>query len=206
MPTVEVKDINNKVVGKAEHPFELKDCDGVLFEAVIGALANKRQGTHSTKGRSDVRGGGRKPYRQKKTGRARAGTIRSPLWRGGGIVFGPHPRDYSYSIPRKAKRRALAAALSMKLKDGEITVVDAIDIKEPRTKEMVSILKNMGLEGKRVLVVLNEHNAVVAVSARNIPAVEVIEARELNACDVTINANLLMTKDALKALEERTSV
>lgn len=206
MATVEVKDVNNKVVGKAEHPFELKEHDGLLFEAIQNSLANKRQGTHSTKTRGMVRGGGRKPYRQKKTGRARAGTIRSPIWRGGGIVFGPHPRDYSYSIPRKARRLALAVALSRKLQDGEVTVVDSIEIKEPKTKAMVSILRNLELEGKRVLVVLNEHNAVVAVSARNIPAVDVIEARELNAHAVVVNANLIVTQDALKTLEQRTAV
>ncbi len=147
-----------------------------------------------------VRGGGKKPWRQKHTGRARHGSIRSPLWRGGGVVFGPQPRDYSYTLPKKAKKLALKAALSGKFSDGEITVIDEFDIDKPRTKDMVSILKNLGLKGKSILIVLHEKNETVMLSARNIPCVTVKRASDLNPYEVSVHSMLLMTKQAVEKL------
>jgi large subunit ribosomal protein L4 len=149
-----------------------------------------------------VRGGGKKPFRQKHTGKARAGSTRSPLWRGGGTVFGPQPRDYSYNVPKKVKRRALKAALHEKLSGNQIVVVDSIPMEKPKTREMISILKNLGLDKKSVLIVLPEHNDSVALSARNIPGVNVTRAVDLNTYDVITSNMLLMTRETLRRLEE----
>src|SRR4030043_1459799 len=148
MPEVEVKDRNNNTVDKinlSDDIFGVHAKPGVIHEAVINFLANQRQGTHATKTKGLVRGGGKKPWKQKGTGRARAGSIRSPLWRGGGIVFGPLPRDYSYSIPKKAKRLALLAAFQDKLSSGGVVIIDNFAIGKPRKKEMISILQSLGL-------------------------------------------------------------
>src|SRR5512139_3201194 len=144
MPELEVKDKNNKPVGKislSDEVFGLKAKDGVLHNAIVNFLANQRQGTHATKTKGLVSGGGKKPWKQKHTGRARAGSSRSPLWRGGGIIFGPQPRDYSYDLPRKAKKLALNAVLSGKLADGELAVIDELSMEKPRTKDLIAILE-----------------------------------------------------------------
>src|SRR3990172_441041 len=172
MPEFDIKDKSNNSVGKINLPeevFGVSAKNGVVHNAVINFLANQRQGTHATKTKGLVSGGGKKPWKQKHTGRARAGSSRSPLWRGGGIVFGPQPRDYSYALPKKARRLALKAALSGKLADGEITVINEFAIDKPRTKEMISILKGLDLEGKSTLIVLPEYTEAVMLSARNIP-------------------------------------
>ncbi len=204
MPDVAIKDINNKDSGKMQLDdalFAIRGKEALLHSAVRNYLANKRQGTHSTKGRSDVRGGGAKPYKQKGTGRARAGTNNSPLWRGGGTVFGPHPRDYSYSMPRKALRQAFYAALSAKLADDEIIVVNGLSVDAPKTKQMVQVLDTFGISGASVLVVLKEMDANVALSLRNIPAAHIMMARDLNAYDVLSHRRILITKEAMESLE-----
>jgi len=196
---IEVKDRNNNTVEKIElddHIFSVTPRETILHEAVVNFLANQRQGTHATKTRGLVSGGGRKPWRQKHTGRARVGSIRSPLWKGGGTVFGPQPRDYSYNLPKKVKRLALRMALSTKMSDGEIKVIDTFSMDKPRTKEMIEILKNLGLDVKSVLIVLAEKAEAVMLSARNIPGVKVMTVSDLNSYDVMVYSRLLITKDA----------
>jgi large subunit ribosomal protein L4 len=205
MPEVEIKDKNNNIVGKLslrDDIFGAEAKDGVIHASVINYLANQRQGTHATKTRGLINGGGKKPWRQKHTGRARSGSIRSPLWRGGGTVFGPQPRDYSYNIPRKVKRLALVAAFRQKLSNGEVIIIDDLPIEKPRTKDMISIMKNLGLEGKSVLVVLPERKDSVIFSARNIPRVSVTRSMDLNTYDVMKYNVLLMTREAAARLEE----
>ncbi len=205
MPEIEVKDRENKVVGKITLPeniFGLEVRKDILHTAVVNYLANQRQGTHATKTRGMVRGGGKKPWRQKHTGRARHGSIRSPLWKGGGVVFGPQPRDYSYKLPKKQKRLALKVALSAKLKDGELTVVDSLNFDKPRTKDMVAFLKGLNLDSSSVLVVTEDKDENVFLSARNIPGVDVMRAQDLNTYEVLVHQNLVITKDALKKIQE----
>lgn len=205
MTDFDIKDKDNNSVGKINLPenvFGISTKTGVVHNAIVNFLANQRQGTHATKTKGLVRGGGRKPWRQKHTGRARAGSIRSPLWRGGGIVFGPQPRDYSYALPRKAKKLALNSVLSWKLSDGEVIVIDEFVIEKPRTKDMVLILKNLGLEGKSTLIVLPEKNEAVIRSAGNIPGVTVTRVSELNPYEVAVHSRLLMTQQSVERLAE----
>ncbi|MBE0427568.1 MAG: 50S ribosomal protein L4 [Nitrospirae bacterium] len=205
MPELEVRDKNNNMVEKIDlrdDIFGIKSKRSVIHEAVINFLANQRQGTHATKTRGLVRGGGKKPWRQKHTGRARAGSIRSPLWRGGGVVFGPQPRDYSYKLPKKVKRLALMAAINEKLSSGEIVVINDLSIENPKTKEMIAILNSLGLIGKSVLIVLPEKDDIIMLSARNIPNVNVSSAADLNTYDVITHNILLMTKETIIKLEE----
>ncbi len=205
MPDVEVKDKNNNIVGKmnlSDDVFDVHAKEGVVHSAVINFLANQRQGTHATKTKGLVSGGGKKPWKQKHTGRARAGSIRSPLWRTGGIVFGPQPRDYSYNLPKKVKRLALMTAFYRKLTDGEVVVIDNFAIEKPKTKEMKEILKNLGLTGKSILIVLSEKDNSVVLSARNIPGVSVTRSVDLNTYDVIAHNVLLMTKDAAMRIED----
>lgn len=205
MPEIEVKDINNITKGSVSLPddiFGLKGRKDILHTSVVNFLANQRQGTHATKTKGLVRGGGKKPWKQKHTGRARAGSIRSPLWRGGGIIFGPQPRDYSYRLPKNLKNRALAEALSAKLSGGEMTVVDSISVEKPRTKEMVRILKNLALDGKSVLIVLPEKDGKIILSSRNIPAVKVARVIDLNPYEVLTSERVLITKGALDVISE----
>jgi large subunit ribosomal protein L4 len=205
MPEIDIRDSNNNIVEKValrDDVFNVSAKEGVIHEAVVNFLANQRQGTHATKTKGLVSGGGKKPWRQKHTGRARSGSIRSPLWRGGGIVFGPQPRDYSYNIPKKMKRLALMAAFQKKLSAGEIIVVNNFAIEKPRTKEMISILKNLGLNDKSVLIVLPEKNDKVELSARNIPGVGIVKVSDITTYDVVAFNVLLMTKEAVTRLEE----
>jgi large subunit ribosomal protein L4 len=205
MMEVEVKNRNNNTVGKInlrDDIFGVRAKPGVIHEAVNNYLADQRQGTHATKTRGLISGGGKKPWRQKHTGRARAGSIRSPLWRGGGTVFGPKPRDYSYNLPKKVKKLALMTALSAKLSDGEFVIIDDLSIEKPRTKEIIVALKNLGLTGKSVLIVLPEKDNTIALSARNVPGVGITRAADLNIYDVIAHNILLMTKEAVIRLEE----
>jgi len=205
MPELEIKDKANSSVGKINLPesvFGVSAKEGVIHSAVVNFLANQRQGTHATKTKGLVSGGGKKPWKQKHTGRARAGSSRSPLWRGGGIIFGPQPRDYSYDLPKKAKRLALKAALSGKLSDGEIIVIDDLSFDKPETREMASILKNFGLGRASTLIVVPEYNEAVILSARNIPGVTVRRVSDLNSYDVAAHSRLLMTKRAAEMLAE----
>ncbi len=205
MVETQVKDINNKALENIELPdtiFGLRVRKDILHTAVVNYLANQRQGTHSTKTKGEVRGGGRKPWKQKKTGRARHGSIRSPLWKGGGITFGPKPRGYSYKLPKKFKRFALKTALSSKYNDNEMMIIDDIKINEPKTKGIVEILKNLGVDGKNVLIVLPESDQNVVLSARNIVGVDVVRVSDINTYDVLSHNIVMMTKDAVSVLKE----
>ena len=204
MAQVDLINKANESVGKAELPddiFGVEVKKGLLHEVVLNHLANKRQGNASTKNRANVRGGGRKPFRQKGSGRARQGTIRSPLMRGGGIVFGPLPRDYSYKLPKKAKWAALSSALSAKFADGEIMVMDEINVTEPKTKAMVELLSGMGLKNN-VLIIVPDKNDNLELAVRNIPRVNVARVKELNVYSVLSHAKIIVTKDAVERMKE----
>jgi large subunit ribosomal protein L4 len=176
---------------------------GHLFHQVVRMqLANRRRGTASTKTRGEVSGGGRKPWRQKGTGRARQGSIRSPLWRGGGIALGPQPRDYSYWLPKKVRRAALCSALSLKVREGLLKVVNRIDLPEPKTKRMVGLLKDLGVE-KRVLILLADNNVNVQLAARNLPDVKVLSVAGVNTYDLLYYDYIVCPQDALAKLQER---
>lgn len=204
MPDIGIRDIENNVTGTMSLPeelFGLKGKEALLHDTVVNYLANQRQGTHAVKTKGLVRGGGRKPWRQKHTGRARAGSIRSPLWRGGGTAFGPQPRDYSYSMPKQARKIALYAALSAKIADDEVMVVDGLRLEEPKTKKMLEIINTLGISGESLLIVVSGRDNNVLLSSRNIPGVTVRPAGELHAYDVLSRTRVLITKDALEALK-----
>jgi large subunit ribosomal protein L4 len=174
-----------------------------LFHQVIRMqLANRRRGTASTKTRGEVSGGGRKPWRQKGTGRARQGSTRSPLWRGGGVALGPKPRNYAYDLPKKVRRAALCSALSMKAQEGLLKVVDRIEISAPKTKQMVGFLKDIGVE-KSALVILSDDNPNVQLAARNLPNMKVLRVEGVNIYDLLTYDYLICGKDALLKLQER---
>ena len=181
--------------------FGIEPNESVVYDAIIMQRASLRQGTHAVKNRSAVRGGGRKPWRQKGTGRARQGSIRSPQWRGGGVVFGPTPRSYSYKLPRKVRRLAIRSVLSEKVAQDSLMVVDALSFDAPKTKEFKEVLKKLDVNNK-VLVVLEEGNDFAALSARNLPNVSVISADNVSVLDVVSNDTMLMTQAALTQLEE----
>jgi large subunit ribosomal protein L4 len=171
----------------------------VMQQALVRQLANARLGTHKTKTRGEVSGGGRKPWRQKGTGRARHGSIREPQWRGGGIVFGPRPRSYRQKMPRKMRRLALKSALSVKAADGQIMVLDALEMPEPKTKEMEAILDNLDIS--TALILLSERNTNVEKSANNLPYVKTLRAQYLNIRDILGYDYLIMPLEALKVIE-----
>lgn len=203
MPKVALYNISGQQVGEVElkdEVFGIEPHEAVLFDAVNMQMANRRQGTHDTKTRSEVRGGGRKPWRQKGTGRARAGSTRSPIWRKGGIVFGPHPRDYAYSLPKKVRRLALKSALSSKVLEANIIVLDQLTLDAPKTKEMVSILNN--LKANKALVVTADRDLNVEKSARNIEGVKPLKAEGVNVYDLLKYTKLVITKDAVAKIEE----
>ncbi|MBE0068823.1 50S ribosomal protein L4 [Thermoanaerobacterium thermosaccharolyticum] len=203
MPKVTVYNINGEQIGEMElsdNVFGVEVNVPVMHEAVLNYLANQRQGTHSTKRRGEVRGGGIKPWRQKGTGRARQGSIRAPQWIKGGVVFGPKPRDYSYNIPKKVKRLALKSALSSKVRDNEIIVIDDINIDEPKTKKVVDMLKKFNV--KNALIVIPEGKENVVLSSRNIPNVKAVYANSLNTYDVLKYDRFIITKDAINKVEE----
>ena len=175
--------------------------ENVVFDAIIMQRASLRQGTHAVKNRSAVRGGGRKPWRQKGTGRARQGSIRSPQWRGGGIVFGPTPRSNSYKLPRKVRRLAIKSVLSQKVIDNDLVVVDAFNFDAPKTKEFAEVLNKLDVNTK-ALVVLEDGNDFAALSARNLPNVTVVPADGINVLDVVGNQKLILTQAALSKIEE----
>jgi large subunit ribosomal protein L4 len=202
--SIEIKDINNKVKGTMNlsgSVFANEASDSVVHTSVVTFLANQRQGTHATKTRGLVSGGGKKPWKQKHTGRARQGSTRAPQWRGGGIVFGPQPRDYSVRLPRQMKRVALFKALTMKLADGQVVLLDALSLDKPKTKGMIQVLSNLGLSDKTVLIVLHENDKNIICSARNIPGVDVVRASDLNAYAVAIYDRVVFTAEALSKLQ-----
>ena len=204
MPKVAVYNKEGATVGEitlSDAVFGAEVNPGLLHEVVQMYLANKRQGTADTKTRAEVSGGGRKPWRQKGTGRARQGSIRAPQWRKGGIVFGPHPREYGWSMPKKARRAALRQALSAKVKSGELIVVDKFELEAPKTREVATLLKNLKVEGSAFIVTAQEDTNIYK-SARNIPGVRVNAARNLNAYEVLAASKLVFTQDAVAKVEE----
>lgn len=204
MPKVAVYNINGEQVGEIklnDAVWGIEPNEYVLHDAVVMQLAGQRQGTHHTKTRAEVRGGGRKPWRQKGTGRARHGSIRSPIWRGGGVTFGPRNRDYKYSLPKKARRLAMKSALSSKVKTGGILVLDDLNLEQPKTKEMVNILNTLNVDNK-ALVVTAGQNENVWKSARNIPGVKQLRVEGLNVYDLLHHDKLVITKEAVAKVEE----
>jgi large subunit ribosomal protein L4 len=173
----------------------------VMHQALLRQLANARQGTHDTKTRTEVSGGGRKPYRQKGTGRARQGSIRAPHYTGGGVVFGPTPRSYRQEMPRKQRRLALRSALSVKAQEAQVTIIDGIELDHPRTKTVVELLSAIEA-GRRVLLVLGSHHEVLERSARNLPEVRVVLAANLSVRDLLTADTVLMTPDAVDHVAE----
>lgn len=181
--------------------FGIEPNESVVYDAITMQRASLRQGTHAVKNRSAVRGGGAKPWRQKGTGRARQGSIRSPQWRGGGTVFGPTPRSYSYNLPKKVRRLAIRSVLSSKVLDEEIVVVDELNFDAPKTKEFRAVLNNLDVNQK-ALVVLEDGNEFAKLSARNIPGVKVIAPNNVSVLDVVAHDKLILTKAALEQVEE----
>ena len=202
MANLKVIDQKGKDAGEVtlnDEVFGIKPNESVVFDAIIRQRAGRRQGTSKVKNRSAVRGGGKKPWKQKGTGRARQGSIRSPQWRGGGVVFGPTPRSYAYSMPRKQRRLAIKSVLSQKLIDKDLIVLDQLTMSAPKTKEFKSILDDLKVEGK-VLVVSEDKN--IQYSARNLPSVKVITANGLNVEDVVNYDKLILTKEAIEKIEK----
>ena len=202
--TARVVDQAGAVTGSFELPeaiFGIEPNEPVMHQALLRQLANARQGTSSTKTRSEVRGGGRKPWRQKGTGRARQGSTRSPQWEGGGVVFGPHPRSYRMDMPRKQRRLALRSALSAKAQDGGLVVLEAFTLEVPETRAVTALLRTVDA-GKRVLVVLGSHNEMLEKSARNIAEVQVTLAGNLSVRDLLIAETVIVTRDAIEHIEE----
>lgn len=204
MPEMDVINTDNKKVGKITLNPEIfgSPVKGhLIHEVLVNQMANKRQGTAATKSKGMVRGGGAKPWKQKGTGRARAGSNRSPLWKGGGIVFGPHPRDYSYKVPKQVRWEAMNSAFSAKVASQDLVVVDKIDLPEPKTKIMASMLKKLGLEGS-LLILTTKNESLIGRAARNIPWVTVKNIESLSLYDIVSHRKLLITSDIVKKIEE----
>ena len=202
MANLKVMDQNGKDSGEVtlnDKVFGIEPNDNVVFEAIIRQRAGKRQGTSKVKNRSAVRGGGKKPWRQKGTGRARQGSIRAPQWRGGGTVFGPTPRSYAYTMPRKQRRLAIKSVLSQKLIDNDLIVLDKLTMSAPKTKELVSMLNSLNADGK-VLIVTDDNN--VQLSARNLAKVKAVSVNGLNVEDAVNYSKLILSQDAVKKIEE----
>ena len=191
----------NGTVALNDGIFAIEPNNNVVFDAIVMQRASLRQGTHSVKNRSAVRGGGKKPWRQKGTGRARQGSIRSPQWRGGGIVFGPTPRSYSYRLPKKVSRLALKSVLSEKVSDDKLVVVDTLKFDAPKTKEFAELLDKLNVSTK-TLVVLKDDNEKAVLSARNLENVKVVSAQGINTLDVADHDKVVITKAALSQVEE----
>ncbi len=205
MATIEMKDMKGASAGSTELSaavFGIEPNVPVMHQVVRAQRASWHQGTHETKTRGQVRGGGKKPWRQKGTGRARQGTIRAPHWTGGGVVFGPHPRSYDFKVNRKEIKLALRSALSAKLADDEIIVVKSFDFEKPQTKGAVAALKALGVENKRVTLVISDEDVETFLSFRNIPRVNIVPASDINTYEVIDNKVLIMTEQALKHIEE----
>jgi large subunit ribosomal protein L4 len=206
MSTQDVVTIENRKAGQIELPaavFESQVKPDLLHAEVRRQLARRRAGTHSTKNRHAVSGGGIKPWRQKGTGRARQGSIRSPQWAGGGVVFGPVPRSYEHSLPKKVRRAALCGALSLRRQEGGITVVEEIALDEFKTQRVRAILRSLSLDGQRVLFVIDAKNEYLERSARNLHGVGVLRVEGLNVYDVLQHPKLVLTRAAVAAIEAR---
>ena len=204
MPKVDVYDIKGKKVSDvelAENIFGIEPNEAIVHSVLVNYLANQRQGTQSTKTRAEVRGGGRKPWRQKGTGRARQGSIRAPQWVKGGIALGPKPRSYKYTVNKKERRLAIKSLLSSKVLEKELTVVDKLELAEIKTKTMVKALADLKVEGK-TLIVLPENNKNVLMSARNIEGVKTITLNNINVFDLLKYNNLVLPLETVKKIEE----
>ncbi|MCP0886906.1 50S ribosomal protein L4 [Ligilactobacillus sp. WILCCON 0076] len=204
MPTVTLfkqDGTKNGEVALNDTVFGIEPNNNVVFDAVLMQRASLRQGTHAVKNRSAVRGGGKKPWRQKGTGRARQGSIRSPQWVGGGTVFGPTPRSYAYKLPRKVRRLAIKSVLSQKVVDDSLVVLDTLKFEAPKTKDFAEVLSKLDVKSK-VLVVLEDDNKIAALAGRNLVNVTVIPAKGLNVLDVVNNDKLVITQGALSQVEE----
>ena len=204
MPKVDILNIKGENVGQMDlNPtiFDTEVSEHSVYEVVKNQLANKRQGTQSAKTRAEVRGGGRKPFRQKGTGRARQGSIRAPHYTGGGVVFAPKPRDYSYQVPKKLRRKALYSVLTSKVNENELIVLDSLSFEAPKTKEAANILNAIDA-GKKAYVVTAENDKLVYRSFRNIEGVDVSAANLINVYDLVKHNKLVITKDAIAKLEE----
>ncbi len=203
MSSVALVDQNNKKIKDVELPsvFSVEVRPHLVHAAVVNELANKRAGTAATKNKALVSGGGKKPFKQKGTGRARAGSSRSPLWRHGGTVFGPQPRDYSYSLPKKVKRAALIDAIASKVAENKLILVEDLTLAEPKTKLMSALLQTLGVQEKALVLIKNE-NKNLTLAARNIPTVKVLRMENINVFDILKYHYLLTTQDALSAMQE----
>jgi len=204
MPTVALYNTQGEQVGEialADSVFGVEVSEAAMHQAVLAYLANRRLGTAAVKTRAEVRGGGRKPWRQKGTGRARHGSIRSPIWKGGGVVFGPKPRSFRMSLPKQVRRLALKSALTTKTSSGSLIVLERLAMESPKTKEMAGIFKNLKT-GRKVLLVLDGPQENVIKSARNIPGIKTLNARQLNVYDILNSESLIMTRDAAVLVEE----
>jgi large subunit ribosomal protein L4 len=205
MPTTTLYSRTGEEIGEVELPEELFSAPinaAVLHQVVIAQLAGRHLGTHDTKKRGEVSGGGKKPYRQKGTGRARQGSIRAPHFRGGGVVFGPHPRSYAQRLPRQMRRLALVGALTSKLDDGAIRIIDDFAFEGPKTRDLVGVLDALGRSEGRVLIVAPDTNDTLILSARNLPGVEVIRADSLNVVAVLNADTVVIEQPALSKMEE----
>jgi large subunit ribosomal protein L4 len=204
MPKVSVLNQTGSSVGEIELNeaiFGIVPNEAVLFEALVQQRASLRHGNHKVKTRAEVAGGGRKPWRQKGTGRARQGSIRSPQWRGGGIVFGPSPRSYSFKLPKKVRRLALLSALSTKVREESLIVLEGLAFDAPKTKDFIKVLNDLSIN-KKALIVTANLDETVALSARNIPGISVITASGINVLDLIGHDKLVMTKAAVQKIEE----
>ena len=204
MPKVDVYSVDGKKIKSMElneAVFGIEPNEAVVHSVLVNYLANQRQGTQSTKTRAEVRGGGRKPWRQKGTGRARQGSIRAPQWIKGGIALGPKPRSYKYRVNKKEKQLAIRSLLSSKVLDNTLVVVDKFDFKEIKTKQVVSAMKNLNVEGK-TLIMIPEKNEIIQKSARNVEDVRTISVSTINVFDLLKYKNLVVTVDTVKKLEE----
>ncbi|WP_186576167.1 50S ribosomal protein L4 [Aquibacillus kalidii] len=204
MPKVALFNQSGSQVGDVElndSVFGIEPNEHVLHDAVVMQRASLRQGTHAVKNRSEVRGGGRKPWRQKGTGRARQGSIRSPQWVGGGTVFGPTPRSYSYKLPKKVRRLALKSALSSKVKEDSLVVLEGLSFEAPKTKQVVTLLSSLNVEEK-ALIVTADKDEVVVRSASNLPNIKVLTVSEVNVLDLLTHDKLIITKDAAEKAGE----
>ncbi len=204
MPKAAVYNLSGEQVSEMElkdSVFGVEINEHAMHQVVKNQLANKRQGTKSTLTRSEVRGGGRKPWRQKGTGRARHGSIRSPLWVGGGVTFAPKSRDFSYTLPKKLRRVAMKSALSSKVAEEQIRVLEELKLDAPKTKEMANILKSLEV-GKKALIVITDNDEAIVRSAKNIPGVQTISVNTLNVYDILKYDHFIITKDAVQRVEE----
>jgi large subunit ribosomal protein L4 len=194
--------VSGEKIDLSEDIFAVEPNDHAIYLTIKSYLANQRQGTHKAKERGEVRGGGKKPWKQKGRGGARAGTIRSPLWVGGGTIFGPRPRNYRQDLPKKVKRLARKSALSYKVKDDQLMVVEDFKFDQPKTKELVNLLKALKVDSKKVLLLTGEADKAVYKSGRNIPKVKILEAGKASAYDILNNQVLLLQKTAVDVLSK----